>query len=453
MGDFASVTHPGAQPHRITLEPAQYLVAAYVTLIFAGALVLCLPQASVGEPLTFVDALFMAASAISVTGLSVVSVACDLTRFGHVVLLLLMEVGALGIMTMSTLFFLILGRRIRLRDRIMLRQDLNHNLFSGLVRLVRSVVLLTGAFQLAGALILFAALRPQYAWNDAAFFALFHSVSAFANTGFDLFGDSLTGLKGNLPFTATIAGLGIAGSLGFSVWAELFAYPSTRSLSLFARVVLRTSVFLLALGSLLYVALEWGNPATLGALGPAQRLWNAFFLSGSTRSVGFTTVPVGAMSETALLLSIALMAIGGAPGSTAGGIKITTLATVVAAVRATLLGQSEVNLMGRRLPPDAIFKAVVVTAAFGGVLFLGIAGLTLTEEAPFLDVLFEATSALATAGLSTGLTPELSEGGKLILVTMMFAGRVGLLTLALALGARSRGRERFRLPEEGMPVG
>lgn len=453
MGDFISAQHLGAQRRRIALEPAQYLVAAYVALILAGALLLSLPQASVGEPLPFVDALFMAASATSVTGLSVVNVAHDLTRFGHVVLLLLMEVGALGIMTMSTLLFLILGRRIRLRDRIVLQRDLNQGVFSGLVRLVRSVALVAGGFQLAGACALLAALPSEYTGGDAAFFALFHSVSAFTNAGFDLFGDSLTRLSGHLLVTGTIAVLGIAGSLGFSVWTEIFAYPWTRSLSLFSRVVLRASAALLAIGTLLYAALEWGNLATFGTFEPGQRFWHAFFLSATTRSAGFTTVPVGALGETALILSIALMFIGGAPGSAAGGIKTTTFVTVVAAVRAALRGHAEVNVLGRRLPPDAVAKAVAVLALFGGVLFAGVAGLTLTEDAAFLPLLFEATSALATAGLSTGITAQLTDAGKLILIVMMFAGRVGFLTLALAWGTRPPGRERFRLPEEGMPIG
>ena len=440
--------------NRAALAPARYVLVAYAALILFGTAALSLPQASAMErPLTFVEALFTAASAVCVTGLTVVSTAHDLSLAGQLIVLALLQIGALGIMTISTFFLLLFGKRVSLTDRLLLQQDLKSGALSGLIRLVRHVVTVTFAVEAAGAAVLYFALPDDLTPARAAYLAVFHAVSAFANGGFDLFGESLAGVPFRIPFGTALIALTALGGLGFTVLEELRSYRPGRRLSLHTRVVLRATAWLLGLGCLLSLLLEWNNPATLAPMHPAERAWHALFLSAMTRSGGFSSVPTAGLSESTLFLCMILMFIGAAPGSTGGGIKTTTAATIWAGVRSSIAGRLDVSIANRRLPEDALAKAVALVVLAALTLLGAVFILTLTEDAPFLATLFEAVSAFGTAGLSTGAAASFSAAGKIVLVLLMLVGRIGPLTFALALSAGEDGPGRVRLPEERLPLG
>lgn len=435
------------------LSPAQFLVAAYLLLAAAGAFLLKTPHASVHEPLSAIDAIFMAVSALCVTGLSVVTLAVDLTLFGQLVVLALVQVGALGVMTMSTLFALLLGRKIGLRNRLFLQEDLNQNYVSGVVRLVRKVLGLTLVLELVGAAFLFPLFLRDALPAQAAYLAVFHSVSAFANAGFDLLGDSLVRYAGAPLLPLVMGGLFVIGGLGFSVLLELWSIRQARRLSIQARVVLVTSAALIVLGWVSLLFLEYGNPVTLGSLNAFQKASAAFFTSITARTAGFNIVPTGALTDASKFLLILLMFIGASPGSTGGGIKTTTFAVLLLGCWRTISGKQEVRIVDRRIPNDQLAKAHAIVI----LALLWVSGVTLvllvTEGMPFLDVSFEVMSAFGTVGLSTGITSELSGFGRAALTVSMFLGRLGPMTLALALGQRQVRVPRVRHPEERIALG
>lgn len=438
---------------KVDLAPARFLVLAYLGVILCGALLLALPQAvRDGEALPFIDALFTAASAVCVTGLTVVDPAAELSLFGQLVLLTLIQVGAVGILTISTFFLLLLGRRVRLQDRMLLQHDLNYDLLSGLVRLVRQVVATALLIEAAGAALLYVFLRPSHP-GTALYYAAFHAVSAFANAGFTLFEGSLEGLRGNWGALVVFSFLIEAGSIGFSVLQELREFPRRRRLSLHAKVALATTGALLAFGTLLVLSLEWRSARTLGGTGLAQRALDAFFLTATARTAGFGTFPAAALGEATLFALMGLMFIGASPGSTGGGIKTTTAAVLFAAVRSSLRGQKEVVLFERRLPQGAIGRALAVTLLSAGAVTLGAFTIALIENERFFPILFEAVSAFSTSGYGSGAVSGFTPESKAVLIGLMLAGRLGPTTFALALAGRAAPPERFRYPEERVPLG
>lgn len=438
---------------KVEMTPARFLVLAYLGLILCGALLLVLPQATRdGEALPFIDALFTAASAVCVTGLTVVDPAADLSLFGQLVLLTLIQAGAVGILTISTFFLLLLGRRVRLQDRMLLQQDLNWDLLSGLVRLVRRVVATTLLIEAAGAALLYVFLRPSHA-GSALYYAAFHAVSGFANAGFDLFEGGLEGLRGNWGALAVLVVLIEAGSIGFSVLQELREFPRKRRLSLHAKVALAATGTLLAAGTLLVLALEWRSAQTLGGARAGRRVLDAFLFTAAARTAGFGLLPAASLSEATLFALMGLMFIGASPGSTGGGIKTTTAAVLFAAVRSSLRGQQEVVLFRRRIPRGALGRALAVTLLSAGAVAVGAFSIALIESEPFFPILFEAVSAFSTSGYGSGAVSGFTPPSKAVLVLLMVAGRLGPTTFALALAGRAAPPERFRYPEERIPLG
>ena len=448
-------TRPAVGKAAVGFAPARYILIAYGGLILLGTFLLSLPQASaMDRPLSVIEALFTAASAVCVTGLTVVSTAHDLTLVGQIIVLALLQVGALGIMTISTFFVLLLGRRVRLQDRLFLQQDLNHGLLSGLVRLVRQVVLVALTLEAVGAVMLYLALPGEYSLGRRVYFAVFHSVSAFANGGFDLFGDSLESLPTRLAFGTIVMVLALFGGLGFTVIQELRSLGKGRRFSLYTRVALRAALLLLLSGALLVFILERNNPETLEQMNVLEQLWHALFLSAMTRSGGFSTLPTSGLGEATLFLCMLLMFIGTSPGSTGGGIKTTTAAIIWAGVRSSLKGRRNVTILNRRLPVDAVPRALTLVSLAGAVILGALFLLTLTEETPFLKTAFESVSAFGTVGLSTGVSASFSDAARLVFVFLMLIGRVGPVTFALALRRNDDdGGERVRLPEERLPLG
>ncbi len=442
-------------PRRVVnqMTPAQFLVLAYGLILALGTAILSNEAAMVHGRLGFVDAFFMATSALCVTGLSVVSLGTEFTVLGQVTVAVLIQIGALGVMTMSTLFAILLGRRIGLRNRMFLQEDLNQNYLAGVVRLVRYVLFLTITVESIGALLLFIALVPSMPVGQAAYNAVFHAISAFGNAGFDLFGDSLEGFVSQGAVLLVVALLFILGGLGFSVIIELVQWRKEHHMSLHGRIVLWSTSLLIAGSWVAVLMLEFYNPATLGDLTIAEKLWASFFTAVTPRTAGFNVVPTHGLSTATLFLFLGLMFVGASPSSTGGGIKTTTFAALILGVWATIAGKKDVELGNRRVSQDHMLKAWAITVIACGWILLVTMILLITEAQDFVPVIFEVVSAFGTVGLSMGITNELTSVGRLLLTVTMFMGRVGPMTLALALGQRTHHVPSVRLPEERIGLG
>jgi trk system potassium uptake protein TrkH len=455
----------------VNARPARVVFASFGVAAVLGAIVLSLPvcQRRMGEA-SFVDALFIATSAVCVTGLAVHDVARTYTPGGQAVLLLLIQAGGIGIMVLSAFLALVAGQRLRVRSAAMVAEAVDAGSLAAMRRTVKGIVAATLAFETVGALVLYAALSrhgdvalgvesdaPLSGAGSVAWAAVFHSVSAFCNAGFSLFRANLVPLASDAAATLTVAALVTAGGLGFPVIAELFARVRDRArgqrpprLSLHARTVLVVSGVLTSALAAALVALEWTR--SLAGLGWTDRLLAALFQSVCARTAGFNTVALDAMAPATLAVLCAFMFVGAAPGSTGGGIKVTTLATLAATLRSLLRAEERTRLFDRALPAAVVQRAIGVTflsaSALGVVVFL----LLVTEDDAPLALIFEAVSAFATVGYSTGVTAGLSTEGKLVLVAAMLAGRVGPVTLALALTGRVRP-PAVREAEERVLVG
>jgi trk system potassium uptake protein len=426
------------------------LVGAFALAIAIGTLLLSLPLSSADREWTpLVTALFTSTSAVCVTGLVVVDTGTYWSGFGHVVILALMQIGGLGFMTGAILLFLLFGWRVGMRERTVFREAMDLGRISGVVEIARRIVIFVLAVEAVG----FVVLTVRFAFDEplhrAAWWGLFHSVSGFNNAGFDLFGE-FRSLRDHADAVTlmTISSLFVLGALGYLVFEEIRRRRKP-GLSIDSRLILVTTLGLLAVGLFSILALEWRS--TLDGMSVPEKVLNSWFHS-ATRTAGFSTVPVGEMNEATQFLNIALMFIGGASGSTAGGIKVGTFALLVLLVWATASGRQQVEAFGREVRRGDVDRALAVALLAIAFVFSIVMALSLTEEADFMSVLFEATSAFGTVGLSTGITPDLSTAGQLIVVLAMFIGRLGPLTLVLALAVRRRIQRR-RLAEDRVRIG
>ncbi len=436
-------------------SPARVLVLGFAAVIALGTLLLLIPAATApGRETHLLTALFTATSATCVTGLVVVDTATHWSWLGQVIIALLIQVGGLGIMTMSTLFALIIGKRVTLRERLVIQEAMGHPTVSGVVRLIRLVLLATAVCEGAGMLLLFGQWVGRYPAPRALALAAFHSVSAFNNAGFDLFSVSMVPFAEDAGLVLTMAGLIIVGGIGFIVLADLWSLRQNhRRVTLHTHVVLRVTALLIVFGTLFILALEWNNPLTLGPLSLKGKLLAAFFQSVTPRTAGFNVVPVGGFTVPTLLLTIVFMFVGASPGSTGGGIKTTTFASLVLAVWATVRGYPQIVLRERRLPWEVVQRALAITFISLTLVVAVSMALSVVEGGEYLPLLFETTSAFGTVGLSTGVTPDLSAPGRVLIILTMFAGRVGPLTLAFALARRSRPLPPVQYLEERVAVG
>ena len=437
------------------MTPSRVLVLGFAIVILFGALLLTLPQATQdGLGLPFLNAAFTATSAVCVTGLVVVDTATTFTLFGQWVILLLIQVGGLGFMTFATMFAMILGKRITLKERLLLQEALNQVSVEGIVRLTKSVLQISFAIEAIGALILTLRWYSDFGWSKALYYGVFHSISAFNNAGFDLFGNfsSFTTFVGDPFINITIMLLIICGGLGFIVLADLLA--PRKKFRFHTKIVLQVSGALILLGAAIILIMEFTNPKTLGPLPLGTKVLAAFFQSVSPRTAGFNTINLASMYDTTLLSMIVLMFIGASPGSTGGGIKTTTFISIVLSVLSTYRSDPHVALEGRTIPKEVIQKAWAITTSAAFLIFLMISILSLTERADLLTVLFEVTSAFGTVGLSLGITPTLSVGGKMAIILTMFIGRVGPLTLAFVLSQKKNKKiAHIKYPDERIMIG
>lgn len=442
---------------RRELRPGQVLGLGFGIIILIGTLLLALPIATKnGTSIGLVNALFTATSAVCVTGLVVVDTGTYWTIFGKTIILMLIQIGGLGFMTMATAGAFIMGRRIGLRNRLIMQEALNQMSISGVVRLTKYVILTTFTIEAIGAFLLSFKFIPQFGFAKGVAFSIFHSISAFCNAGFDIMGNytSLTSFVRDPLVNIVIMGLILIGSIGFSVIVDIARNKQYKKLSVHSKLVIMTSLVLLGVGFILFLAIEWNNPATLGGLTIPQKILGAMFQSVTPRTAGFNTIPIDQLETPSKLITMVLMFIGGSPGSTAGGVKTTTVGIMVLTILMVIRGKDEIEFSFRRISKDTANKALAI---FGIVLTIAltiITLLTITEpNLEFIDIVFEVFSALGTVGLSTGITSSLSTVGKLIIAIAMFFGRVGPLTMVIALTQRGRRKALVRYPEGKVSVG
>jgi len=438
---------------------ATRLVAlSFAVIILVGALLLSLPIASrTGEGQGFFKALFTAVSATCVTGLVVADTALTWSGFGQAVILVMIQLGGLGFMTLVTLVSLAARQRIGLSQRLLIVSTLNLNDLDGVVRVVRRALAGTAFFELCGTALLSIRMIPRFGLGRGLWHALFHAVSAFCNAGFDLQGvdtgafSSLSGYAGDPLVLLTTAALVIVGGLGFFVWEDIARHRRWKELSLYTKLVLTITAALVLFGTLFFLAAE--GDGALGAM-PAGEAWlNAFFQSVTLRTAGFNVLDQAALTDDAQVMCCILMLIGGSSGSTAGGIKTVTVWAIVMFFLAGLRGREEIAFRGRTLPRKRAEDALVLFLAVLSLFVIGAMVIATAEDVPFLSAAYETASALGTVGLTTGLTPGLSRGSHVLLMLLMYTGRVGVLSFSMGFITRPRDTLDIRYPRFNVMIG
>jgi trk system potassium uptake protein TrkH len=457
---------PRVEPWRIPLAivrapkfgsmPIAVVIYGFAGIIALGTILLMLPASSEsGESTSFINALFTSTSAVCVTGLIVVDTGTYWSSFGQGVILALIQIGGFGIMTGGTFLLVAFGRRVGLREKLLIGQSMGVKKLGGLVPLVMWIAVFTVVAEGIGMVVFYIRFSGEYPPATAAWTSIFHSISSFNNAGFDLFGgfQSLVGYQNDLLIVLGTAALVILGGISFVVVLDVFGARRFGRLALDTKLVLTTTAALLALGMIVILITEYGNADTLGPMPLHQKLLVAFFQSVTPRTAGFALISVGGMAAYTLFFMILLMFVGGASGSTAGGVKVSTFGMLVTTVWSTIRGSEHAGAFGREFKIPQIHRALTVVMLSLALVATVVLALTIVEkDLGFLEVLFETFSAFGTVGLSTGITPGLSTAGKAIMVVTMFAGRLGPLTLALSLVERQQ-RTVYRYPQDDVRIG
>ena len=442
-----------------SLSATKIIAIAFAAIIFLGACLLNLPAASrSGESSGFLTALFTATSATCVTGLVVQDTWLQWSGFGQCVILLLIQVGGLGFMSAATLLVFLLRKRIGLKQRLVMAQALSISDMDGIVRLQKTVLVGSFLVEGIGALILFARFLPEYGLGNALRWSVFHSVSAFCNAGFDIFGvlqpdAGLILFQSDPVVLLTLCCLIVIGGLGFLVWQEVQQKRSFRRLSVYARLVLLTTFALIVVGWIILCLLEWDNPRTLGPMSVGDKLLNGLFQSVTLRTAGFASIDQAGLTEGGKAVSIVWMLIGGSSGSTAGGLKTVSFVVLILFMAARARGRESVCVFRRTIPQGQVLDAMTIgiilifLAIFGGIF------ISSTSDVSVTDGVFEAVSALATVGLTAGATRVMSVPAKLLIILYMYFGRVGVLTISLGFLAGNRAEERYRYAETKLLIG
>lgn len=446
--------------HLRTLHPAAIIIYSYLIVMLIGTLLLSLSVAAAGEPLALIDAFFTATSALCVTGLGVVDTGSTFSAFGKTVIMALIQIGGLGVMTFSVVFFLFLGRGFSTRGRWIITESFTPVPIRDVRSLLASIFFFTFLVEVIGALLLFAEWRAEMPAPDALFAGVFHSISAFCNAGFAFFGTSFIAHRGSVLLNATICALIVLGGIGFPVIYELLGRARARRekrripLSLHTRAVLVTTVSLILVGALLVFVLEWNNE--LAGLPLGESVLASFFQSITARTAGFNTLDIGSLAVATLFVLVMLMFIGASPGSCGGGIKTTSLAVLVAILNGRVHGRHSAHLFRRTIPSETVSRSLSIFILAVITLTAGIVLLLVSQPVPprehFLTYVFEAVSAFGTVGLSMGITPYLTVFGKLVIIVLMLLGRVGLLTVAYVVTSKRVAAE-YRYGEEKVMIG
>ena len=447
---------------RFSLSTTHLIMLSFLGVIAVGTLLLWLPiSTKSGQSVAFVDALFTATTSTCVTGLVTLSTHATWSVFGQIVILLLIQIGGLGLITVMGALSLLLRRKMGLADRLLLRDAFNLNTLSGLSQFVRRVMLGTFAVEGAGALLYMTVFVPAFGWRGI-WISVFTAISAFCNAGIDLLGDvSLSAYATNPIVGGTTMALIVLGGLGFVVWWDVLrVLKSIRKrkkplsyLTLQSKIALTSTALLLGIGFVAVLLFEWSNPATLGGHSLFDKVQMALFQSVTTRTAGFFTVPQEALTTPSALFSLVLMFIGGSPVGTAGGIKTVTFAILIAKAASAVRGRERVSLFGRTVKDEAIGKAVAVCMTSFTIMALATLGLSLVTDASVIDVLYETVSATATVGLTRALTPTLNTVGKLIIIATMYLGRIGPISLAVAFTVGANRANVIENPTEDINVG
>ncbi len=445
------------------LTPERTLILSFLAIIMAGTGLLYLPHSAKATPATFIDALFTATSAVCVTGLIVVDTQSFYSHFGQVVILMLIQVGGLGIMTFSVFFYLLLGRSVGFRDRRIIQDTFSQSPIRNLYVLLRSVFLYTIVIELIGVLLLFVGWRNDFPVLTALYYSAFHSISAFCNAGFSLFPDSFMGFQNHVLLNLVITALIILGGIGFVVLKEMLEVRPGKNvasrISLHSKVVLITSITLIILGTLFICFIERDNSLSGFSLG--DQILISYFQSVTSRTAGFNTVPMNNLTNATCFILILLMFVGASPGSCGGGIKTTNLATLVSMGWNRYRGRDRTNLFRRTIPHETVARSISIILASASAVTIVTIVLLITQlgdvthaesRGLFLEYLFETVSAFGTVGLSMGVTSNLNSLGKLTIIAMMLLGRLGPLTLAFAMAQRRKAGE-FQYAEENIIVG
>ena len=437
----------------------QMIVLTFMAIILLGGLLLSLPISSrSGQWTSYLSSVFTATSATCVTGLTLFDTYTYWTGFGQAVILILIQVGGLGFMTIASLFFLLANRRIGLRQRVLMAQSLGIDQLSGIVKLVHHVLVRTAIVEGVGALILTIRFSLLVPFDRALWWGVFHSVSAFCNAGFDVVGavevgGSLIPFVGDWVVNLTIMALITVGGLGFFVWEDVLSKRSFRKTTVYTKMVLIISATLALGGGAVIALLEWNNPATLGNLPAAEKCLAALFQSVTSRTAGFYSIPQGTLRDATKTITDVLMFIGGSSGSTAGGVKTATMGVLVLAVIAAARGRSRVTVFHRTISAQQVSDAVAVTSMVFGLALSASLVLSATNGLPMIDCLFETISAIATVGLSTGITPLLNEISQILLIILMYFGRVGVMTVSLGFLFSNAAEERYKYADTKVMIG
>lgn len=441
----------GYREARWRTNPPQLLFFSYLVLIVSGTGLLKTPWATV-DPISWVDAAFTAVSAVTVTGLVVVDTGSQFELFGQLVILVLIQLGGLGLMTFAVLTAMALGVRLGVRQQIIAREALNQTSFATIRRTVQAIFLFALAFEAVGLVVLAWFWVPELGWELGLYHALFYSVSAFNNSGFALSPDSLSAYLGHAGIIVTVSALFIVGGLGYPVVMELAEKRRFHPLSLYSKLILLTTLALNLIAVSAFFLLEYGNPATLGALDSlGDKLLAAWFQGTTPRTAGFNSVNIGSLTAATSVMLLLLMFVGGASNSTASGIKLSTFIVLLAATRSFFRGSLAVNLGKRSLSQDIVVKALAIATVGLMIIFVAVLALSALERASFLDIAFEVVSAFGTVGLSRGLTDQLSVPSQWVIMVVMVIGRVGPLTLGFLL---TRPRPEYvRYSKAELPLG
>ncbi|MGB9750222.1 MAG: TrkH family potassium uptake protein [Caldisericia bacterium] len=440
--------------NNIRKEPARFIILTFLLIIIIGAILLSLPISSKSGKFTNpINALFTATSATCVTGLVVVDTGTHYSLFGQLVILILIQIGGLSYMTIFTFLALLLGRKIPLLDRIILKESINFFSIGGIIKLARRILFIVLIFEGVGAALLATVFIKDYGILRGSFYGLFHSISAFCNAGFDLLGNfkSLTNYKGNILLNITFILLIVTGGLGFGVISEIIDFPKAKKLSVHAKLVLTVTAILIVTGTIFIFVLERNNLTTLKFLTTKEKILVSIFQAVTPRTAGFNTINIGYLNLGTMLMIMLFMFIGASPGGTGGGIKTSTFAIILMNIRYTIKGREGVTIFDRCIEPSTIRKAYLIFTASIFLIFLSTFLLSITEKFGLINIIFEVVSAFGTVGLSTGITPDLSYLGKLIIMFTMFSGRVGILSILTTLIVKKP--QRIYLPEDKVMVG
>ena len=448
---------------KLSLSTTQIILLGFLITIFIGSILLSLPVSSAdGQAVPYIDALFTATTATCVTGLVTVPTATTWSLFGQVVILVLIQIGGLGIITIMTGVMLLLNRRIGVSDRLLIQDAFNLNTMSGLVSFVRKVLLGTLIIEGIGAALYMLVFVPEFGARGI-WISVFNSVSAFCNAGMDIIGlNSLCGYATDPLVNFTTSALIVLGGIGYIVWWDVIRVLKTRTkqnrkvfrhLTLHSKIAISSTLVLLVSGTVLFLIFEYNNPLTIQSLSLFDKLQVASFQSVTTRTAGFATVPQENLTNASSMVALLLMFIGGSPVGTAGGAKTVTMAVLVCSAISSIRNRNETTLFGRSVSRQSITKAVAVVTASFAIAFTSTVLLSAVMETSALDILFETVSATATVGLSRNLTGSLNLAGKIIIIVTMYFGRVGPISLAVALGSKKTSQNIVKNPTEEISIG